>query len=217
MVMSQHSNRAARAGRAFALPGGLSAIAVFAAALTTAGLVASPAIAADYPARTVAGWTVAASKDGKGCFVTRDFAVNGGTSVLLGLDGDGATRLTLLNPHWSIAPREELRLTYRLTRGSYRDHAAVGIRSGDKRGFVSAFDAKFPAHFAASRALDVARGAVPVARLDLTGSGAAVTELRRCVAAQQGGQAPGASVGTGGNEDIPRDPFANRNDEDRGK
>lgn len=183
-------------------------------ALVLAVTAALPAVApaADYAARNVAGWTVAVSKDGQGCFVTREFDRNGGTTVLLGLDVDGSNHLSLLNPNWSIKPKEQLKLSYRLSRGGYADHFAVGIRSEGKQGFVSSFEAQFPTYFAASRALHVARGDVPVARLDLTGSGAAVAELRRCVAAQKAGGTAGGKAGSGAGgapgEAIPKDPFA---------
>lgn len=179
--------------------------AMLAAAAIGAG-AAAPARAADYPGRTVAGWTVAASRDGQGCFLTRGFAMNGGTQLLLGLNADGTSQLTLLNANWSIAPREALTLTYRLSRAAYADHRAIGLHADGKRGFVAAFDRAFPERFAAARTLAVTRGTVPVAALDLAGSGAAVAEMRRCVAAQRNRSAadPAAESST----EIPRDPFA---------
>ena len=70
---------------------------------------------------------------------------------------------------------------------------------------VTSFEAKFPAYFASSRTLHIARGKVPVERLDLDGSGAAVAELRRCVAAQRD---DGRAARRPRGDDIPRDPFA---------
>lgn len=180
--------------------------ALAASALAAALLAAVPA-AAQYASRTIEGWTVAASKDAKGCFLTREFDRNGGTTLLLGLDVDGSNHLSVLNPNWSIKPKEQLKLTYRLSRGDYGNHFAVGIQSEGKQGFVSTFEPKFPAFFAASKALHIARGDVPVARLDLQGSGAAIAELRRCVGAQKPGSSSAAEDGTPG-DDIPKDPFA---------
>ena len=163
--------------------------------VAASGGASAPAHAAEYAGRSVAGWTVAASRDGQGCFITRTFAMNGGTQLLLGLNADGTSQLTLLNANWSIAPRDRLSLTYRLTRAGYADHPAVGIRADGKRGFVAAFDRAFPARFAAARTLAVTRGKVTVAEVDLAGSGAAVAELRRCVAGTK-------------DRTIPLDPFA---------
>lgn len=168
------------------------------------GLCASPQAAAQsFPARDVGGWTVAASKDGEGCFLTRTFAGNGGTTLLLGLDRDGSNHLTLLNANWSIKPKERWKLTFKLSSGGYADHAVVGMASDGKKGFVTSFDAKFPAHFAASKAIHIYRGDVPVEQLGLSGSGAAVAELKNCVGLV------GTAVPEARRSDrIPKDPFA---------
>jgi hypothetical protein len=171
-----------------------------------AGLLASaPASAQDYAARDVGGWTVAASKDGGGCFLTRTYEGTGETTVLLGLDIDGANRLSVLNDNWSIKPRDRWKLTFKLTSGGYPDHPVVGMASDGKKGFVTDFDAKFPDHFAVSKALHIYRGQVPVEQLSLDGSGAAVAELRRCVALHAAKPATGARERS---DRIPKDPFA---------
>jgi len=172
------------------------------------GLSASAhAAARDYALRNVGDWTVAASKDGKGCFLTRDYAQNGGTTLLLGLDIDGANRLSVLNPNWSIKPKDQLKLNFRLSNSSYPAHFAVGIASDGKQGFVASFGAKFPSYFAASKTLDISRGDVPVERLGLDGGDAAVAELKHCVDDQRAAPAPTVS-GTAHSGDIPIDPFA---------
>lgn len=163
--------------------------------------------ARDYPLRNVGGWAVAASGDGTGCFLTKEYDGSGGTTLLLGLDLDGANRLTILNPNWSIAPRDRLALDFRLSNASFPRHAAVGIASGGKRGFVTSFGGKFPGHFATSRSLQVFRGDVPVARLNLEGSGAAVAELRTCVDSQRRGRDSGQR-GSESSGSVPLDPFA---------
>lgn len=175
------------------------------AAAIAAVLVAAPSAAAqDYPARQVGDWTVAPSKDGSGCFISREFARPGHTSVLLGVGRDGSNHLSVLNENWSIRPQDRLKLTFRLSQGGYPDHLAIGIAADGKQGFVAGFDGDFPAAFAGSRALHVDRGDTPVERLPLDGSGAAVAELRRCVDAQHG---PVRASETG-DDGIPRDPFA---------
>lgn len=182
-----------------------SAISAFAIAV---GLFSSAhAAARDYAARDVGGWTVAASKDGKGCFLTREYDRTGETTLLFGLEIDGTNHLTVLNANWSIKPKDRLELTFRLSNSSFPRHFAVGIASGAKQGFVTSFGRKFPAHFAASRTLHIFRGDVPVERLSLDGSGAAVAELRRCVDVQRAGPSVAAD-GKEPSDSIPKDPFA---------
>lgn len=173
-----------------------------------AGLCASaPAAAQEYPARDVGGWTVAASKDERGCFITRDYGGEGETTLLLGLDIDGTNHLSVLNYNWSIKPKDRLELNFRLSKVGYPKHFAVGMASQGKKGFVTNFEAKFPTYFAASRFLHIYRGEVPVELLSLAGSGAAVAELRRCVAIYTARTtiAPGEKERS---PRIPKDPFA---------
>jgi len=176
--------------------------------LVLTGLFASAAASAqDYSMRDVGNWTVAASKDKKGCFLTRTYDGPGKTTLLLGLDIDGSNRLSVLNDNWSIKEMEQLKLNFRLTRGGYSEHPVVGIASDEQKGFVTSFEAKFPSYFAASKALHISRGDVPVEQLSLDGSGAAVTELERCVSLFKG--KPEADPQEKGRSDgIPRDPFA---------
>jgi len=173
-----------------------------------AGLFAGAcASAQDYPMRDVGGWTVAASKDRKGCFVTRTYQGPGETTLLLGLDVDGSNHLSVLNANWSIKPNDRMALTFRLSNGGYPKHPVVGMVSEDKRGFVTSFEAKFLTYFAASRALNIYRGDVPVEQLNLEGSGAAVAELQHCVGIFRSNAATGGR-GEGRSDQIPRDPFA---------
>jgi hypothetical protein len=81
------------------------------------------------------------------------------------------------------------------------------MASDGKRGFVTNFDAKFPGHFAASKAIQIYRGKVPVEQLALDGSGAAVAELRRCVGLHATTRATGTREKARSGR-IPRDPFA---------
>jgi hypothetical protein len=191
-----------RAGRA-------SPILLMAARLAlAAGLVASaPALTQDHPVRDVGAWSVAASQDGKGCFLTREYEANGGTTLLLGLDLDGGNHLSLLNPNWSIKPKTRSSLDFLLSNGRYSKHMVIGIASNGKNGFVTDFEARFPAHFAASKFLHVDRGDVPVERLSLNGSGAAVAELRRCVGAIRT-KAKSGTRETKPSRRVPKDPFA---------
>jgi hypothetical protein len=67
-------------------------------------IASNHASARDYAPHDVGDWTVAPSKDGKGCFLNREYDRSGGTTLLLGLDADGANRLSVLNANWSISP-----------------------------------------------------------------------------------------------------------------
>lgn len=181
--------------------------------LSLLGLVAmlSPtgASAADKDAlpRKIGDWTLAVSEDGDGCFLTRIYDRPGSTTLLLGLDRDGSNHLTVLNANWSIKPKERLALDFTLTGGSYPKHFAVGLASDDQQGFVTSFEKPFPTYLARSQALNIARGDVPVERLSLAGSGAAIAALRDCVTARQAKPAK-ATRSDDAMDGIPRDPFA---------
>ena len=180
-------------------------------ACSCAMLMSAAAVAGNYATRDVAGWMVAASKDGHGCFLTKTFKRTGATTVLLGLDRDGGNRLSVLNANWSIKPKDRLELDFTLSHGGYPKHFAIGIASEDKQGFVTNFEAQFLSYFARSEFLNISRGDVPVERLSLTGSGPATVELRKCVAVQRASS--GADEATPEAGDIPTDPFAPRSRE----
>ncbi|MET3713059.1 hypothetical protein ABIC65_003778 [Sphingomonas trueperi] len=82
-------------------------------------MFAAPALAQGYAAKQLGDWTVAASQDGSGCFISRSFGQPGGTRRLLGMDRDGSNHFSVLNETWSIRPQDRLKLTFRLTRGGY--------------------------------------------------------------------------------------------------
>ncbi|MES2054891.1 MAG: hypothetical protein V4564_03050 [Pseudomonadota bacterium] len=176
-------------------------------ALFTGLVTSAHASAEEYAMRAVGGWTVAASKDKKGCFLTRTYAGPGETTLLLGLDIDDSNRLSVLNDNWSIKQMDRLKLNFRLSSGGYPEQQVVGMESDGKKGFVTNFETEFPSYFAASKALHIYRGDVPVELLSLEGSGAAVAELRRCVGIYKA--KTGANARAKGRSDlIPRDPFA---------
>lgn len=179
---------------------------VFIAFACATSLSASNPVSARKPAsRSVGEWTVVTSKDGEGCFLTRDY--KRGTTLLLGLDIDGTNRLSVLNPNWSIKPKDQLTLNFRLSNSSYPAHFAVGIVSEGKQGFVTSFGAKFPSYFSASGTLQISRGDVPVERLSLDGAAPAVVALTNCVDDQRAKPAIAPEEDTQ-SDDIPKDPFA---------
>jgi len=182
-------------------------VGMIARGIALAAMLGASGAPAAYKSRTVEGWTVAASKDAPGCFVSRTYDHPGDTTLLLGLDADGSNHLSILNANWSIKPDERLKLDFRLSGSAYPKHFAIGLASDGKQGFVTSFGPDFPALFAKSRTLQITRGVTPVERLDLTGGDTAVTELRGCVKAQADGSGS-AKAGTSRRDSIPLDPFA---------
>lgn len=188
----------------------LSRIPFALSSLCLAAMQASTGAAAaekDTLPRKVGDWTLAISEDGGGCFLTRIYDRPGDTTLLLGLDRDGSNHLTVLNANWSIKPRERLALDFKPTNGGYPKHFAVGLSSDDKQGFVTSFEKPFPTYLARSQTLNIARGDVPVERLSLAGSGAAIAALRDCVSARKAEPIKGTRSDDGA-DGIPRDPFA---------
>ena len=181
--------------------------ATLAAVLSAMIAIAPPATARDYPPKQIGAWTLAASEDGQGCFLTRQYDDVGDTTLLLGLDVDGTNHLSVLNDNWSIKPKQRLKLSFRLSKGGYKDQFSIGLASNGKQGFVTTFEVRFVTYFATSEALQITRGTIPVAQLDLAGSGAAVAELRRCVEAHRVAAAAKPAKKPRPNA-IPRDPFA---------
>ena len=149
-----------------------------------------------------------ASQDKKGCFLTKAYQGPGGTTLLLGLDIDGSNRLSVLNSNWSIREKDRQSLNFRLSNVSFPDTPCHrnGIRWEEVE-FVTKFGEKFPTHFAASKFLQISRGDIAVGRLDLAGSGVAVTELRKCVDIYRRKPEPDAARNDG-RPHIPLDPFA---------
>jgi hypothetical protein len=176
-------------------------------ALAASLLFGTPTSAADYAARDVGLWTVSASSDGQGCFLTRTYQDLRGTTLLFGLDVDDSNRLTILNANWSLREKERLRLNFRLSNAAFPQHLAVGIAADGTKGFVTSFGPAFPKTFAASKFLHITRGDVPVEELSLDGSGAAVAELRKCVDLYRGTTASFRPAREDASR-IPVDPFA---------
>ncbi|MHA6720618.1 hypothetical protein ACX40Y_14355 [Sphingomonas sp. RS6] len=175
--------------------------------------LALPAAAQGAAKKRVGDWQVLPSKDRQGCFATRDYPGEGRTLLLLGIDLKGDNRLSVLNDNWSIEPNERLNLSFTLGDARYPDHVAIGIASAGKPGFAAGFDARFPNRMAAARSLDIDRSSVPVARLTMDGSAAAIAELRRCLDALRSN--PSAEDQDDANG-VPKDPFArNERESDR--
>ena len=97
--------------------------------------LAGTTFARDAAAPSPGGWVISRSEGGDGCFMSKSFDHPGATTLLFGLDGDGTNHLTVLNSHWSIKPRDRLKLDFRLTGGAYPGHFAIGLAADGKRGY----------------------------------------------------------------------------------
>jgi hypothetical protein len=174
--------------------------------LVSALTVGGPLRAAEYRAREIAGWTVSETSDGTACLMGMDYEGEGATRLILSLDPKGENRLIVSNLNWSTKEDEELELEYALSNGTYEKHPTIGMRSEGRGGLVTGFEKPFPDYFAQSRYLHIRRDGTLVDRLSLDGSGAAVTELRRCVAVVRSRAAVEAREKARW-ADIPTDPF----------
>ena len=174
--------------------------------LAVACSLAAPLGAAEYRAREVAGWTVAETSDGTACLMGMDYEGEGSTRLILSLDPQGSNRLIVSNLNWSTKEDEELELDYALSSGTYEKHPTIGMRSDGRGGLVTGFEKPFPEYFAQSRYLHIRRDGTLVDRLSLDGSGAAMVELRRCVAGIRARAAAEAREKARW-ADIPADPF----------
>jgi hypothetical protein len=174
--------------------------------LAAVSAAASPLDAAEYRAREIAGWTVSETTDGAACLMGMEYEGEGATRLVMSLDPEGSNRLIVTNMNWSIKEDEELTLDYALSNGTYAKHPAVGMRGDGRGGFVTGFEKPFPDYFAQSRYLHIRRDGTLVDRLSLDGTGAAVVELRRCVAAVRARAAAEAREKARW-ADIPTDPF----------
>lgn len=132
-----------------------------------------------YTPRNVAGWDVGPMYDADGsCIVETSFEGKGGSQLRLVLNPERGVYVILSNSYWSVAKGDDLRLSYHFSSGSYVDVKAKGIDAGE---FVSLFDETVLSDFSKSAYLHVDRDDVPVDKLSLRGSAAAVSEAKRCV------------------------------------
>lgn len=161
--------------------------------------------AQSYQPREVGGWRIAPMEDEEGsCFISLEYEGDGSTELFLTLDPTGKTFLLIRNDNWSIKAKEELRLNFSLSMGDYSDHTVIGT---ENRGFITTFEPKFIDYFAKSTYLEIDRDGQLIDSLKLKGSGAAVLELKRCVATIK--RASEAMTKERKRlEHIPSDPFA---------
>jgi len=144
-----------------------------------------PLHAQSYAPRDVAGWTVAPMDDlGGSCFITTTYEGDGKTSLSLAMNPNGEPTLIVSNENWTIEPGQKLELDYFLSVGIYEKHPSFGTID---RGFGAKFEKSFTDYFAKSSFIRIEKEGGLIDSLKLSGSGAAVIELRRCVKKVQEG------------------------------
>lgn len=138
-----------------------------------------PSAAHSYTPRTVSGWAVGPMYDTDGsCIIEISYEGKGESQLKIVFNPAQGVYVILSNSYWSVEKGADLQLSYHFSSGSYVDVKAKGIDTGE---FVSLFDEAVLIDFSKSTYLHVDRGAVAVDKLSLRGSGAAVSELKRCV------------------------------------
>lgn len=145
-----------------------------------AAAAANGASAADWD--SVAGWDVH-EIDRSRCVVGRTFADPGATIVGLILSVDGEARIFASSPTWKTSAGAGVTASVALDDRTLIESGFVGVAERGRAGFVAAAPAAFLDSFASANALRLSAGADGAARsLPLTGSGAGIAQLRRCVA-----------------------------------
>lgn len=144
-----------------------------------------PLHAQSYAPRDVAGWPVAPMGDlGGSCFITTTYEGDGETSLSLAMNPKGEPTLIVSNENWTIEPGQEMEIDYFLSFGMYEKHPSFGTVD---RGFGAKFEKSFIEYFAKSNFIRIEKEGSLIDSLDLSGSAAAVIELRRCVKKVQEG------------------------------
>lgn len=162
------------------MPVHLKAFLLASLAVVPTELFAQSYIPKPYHPREVAGWTVGSVEDeGGSCMMYMDYEGIPSTRLALIIDWDSNPSLMIKNRDWTVKKNEKYKIDYELSFGEYRDHPTLGWDDG---GLYTKFDKNFSNHFAKSNYLNIYRDGIVIDKLSLKGSGAAVAELRRCVA-----------------------------------
>lgn len=116
------------------------------------------------------------------CALHAEYPIPGRAPIKLSvMSGDGQTFLALSSTDWSARDGEAYTLKFDLGTISYSG-AAVGAVAGHiNKGFIAKMDDTFLDAFATAPDLYVTRERAVVAHLNLRGTAAAVSTLRRCV------------------------------------
>lgn len=141
------------------------------------------------------------------CAISTSYDFDGRSPVELTLFyEDDKVSVLLTSSDWSNRTGEIYEVSYQLGGYSYAGEATGLVTSG-RPGFVAKFEPTFLTDFAAASALLVTRGEVIITHLSLSGSGAAVATVRRCLEHVQRTNAAQARREQRWDY-IPEDPFA---------
>lgn len=150
-------------------------------------LTAKPAAAYEDFETTVGGWDL--NRSAIYCTLKQVYEGSGQTSLrLVGSALHEKPVFVVMNQKWSAKAGETYKLDVAFDDTAYT-LSAVGAVDPAEAGFVFQSDPDLDALFGKARTLRVYLGETPVARLDLTGSGAAIAAFRRCVAVMHAEQA----------------------------
>ncbi|MFZ5748232.1 MAG: energy transducer TonB [Pseudomonadota bacterium] len=155
----------------------MTVIAIMILAMITA--LSSPQSVQDHVWQ-VGQWTIIDAADR--CILGKEIDQNGGTIATLVARPERASYLALRNQRWSIEDQAQYEITYLIDDTLWRG-MAIGTRSKDDAyGAISVnVDNEFISSFAAGQFFTVFRGEKLIAGFDLSNSGAAVRQLRKCV------------------------------------
>jgi len=180
------------------------------ASRTGAGVLAimlslTPAMARAREWPSAGGWDVIEVDDGCGVHLTYEGAGETELSVLLLITG--GTVVFVANSDWSIKTDQEYDLSFHLDGVAYSGGKSMGTTISAKPAIMAPMSSGFLEHFAAGKSLHIYRGKTLVDQLSLTGTGAAVAMLRRCVQSVKV-RADAAAREKARWAHIPKDPFA---------
>lgn len=125
------------------------------------------------------GWEV--FRDEKSCGMTRDYDVPGETQMTVISYPAGDIRIMITNTGWSAKRDALYDISYQLNGTAYAGAKAVGTGDRARKGFVSTFVADFADDFAKGSVLRVMLDGEEIERLSLTGSGAAMAMVDKCL------------------------------------
>lgn len=132
-----------------------------------------------------AGWDILERDSRQGCVMYRPSAEIGGTELVVFTFTDtDNVRILVSNSAWSAVKDAEYALDYVIDGKPYRSAISTGYEVSDgRKGFRRVFEPDFVNAIAAGKELRILTGETLVAKLSLSGSGAAIATVRRCTAA----------------------------------
>lgn len=122
------------------------------------------------------GWTIT-DVDG-GCAMGMEFEGPGSSYLLLSKSTDGELLVMLTNDDWSAKSGERYKVEYVIGEKAFGGGTAIGVRNG----FVTKFAPNFEGAFSAGQSLHVYLDDKRVDQLSLSGTGAAIAAVNRCLA-----------------------------------